>query len=115
MPQQQEQDPYQFQRDGLEKEKRKLIAELTKASEADPADKYPNAIRPAYPTNNRMFSAAQGLTKREYFAAMAMQGLVNREGWAERFNNEIADGSLVETLAIASVKMSDALLKQLEK
>lgn len=56
-----------------------------------------------------------GLTKREYFAAMAMQGLVNREGWAERFNNETTDGSLMETLAIASVKMADELLKQLEK
>ena len=55
------------------------------------------------------------LTKREYFAAMAMQGLVNREGWAERFNSELGNNTLLETLAIASVKMADELLKQLEQ
>lgn len=60
-------------------------------------------------------SEYQGLTKREYFAAMAMQGLVNREGWAERFNDEVGDNSLVKILAVASVKMADELLKALEK
>jgi hypothetical protein len=37
---------------------------------------HPNPTRPAFPTNARMYDAAQGLTKREYFAAMAMQGLL---------------------------------------
>lgn len=80
-----------------------------------------NADKPAYPIHggntgddprNKILSG--GLTKREYFAAMAMQGLVNREGWAERFNNENGDSSLMDTLAIASVRMADELLKQLE-
>lgn len=65
-----------------------------------------NWERPAY--------GPAGINKREYFAGLVLQGLVNREGWAERFNNERSDDSLMNTLAIASVKMADELLKQLE-
>ena len=55
-----------------------------------------------------------GLTKREYFAAMAMQGLVIREGWSERFISEADDKSLMNMIAFASVKMANELLKELE-
>jgi len=68
------------------------------------ADKYPNAIRPAYPTNNRMFSAAQGLTKREYFAAVAMQGILANPNWIMS-EDYAANAALVE---------ADKLLEQLE-
>lgn len=48
-----------------------------------------------------------GLTKREYFAALAMQGLAARypEG-GHFFEGHIAEGS---------VKIADALLRELEK
>lgn len=47
----------------------------------------------------------QGLTKREYFAAMAMQGLVSDPN---------VDGDCGE-IAKACIKMADALLKALEE
>jgi hypothetical protein len=55
-----------------------------------------------------------GLTKREYFAVMSMQGLVQRDGWTERLNNEQGDNTLLKDIATASIKMADELLKQLE-
>lgn len=79
-----------------------------------------NAHEPAFPEPylhhpDLALSAKPGLTKREYFAAMAMQGLVSREGWAERFISEGGDKSLMNMLAFASVKMADELLKELER
>jgi len=49
----------------------------------------------------------QGLTKREHFAAMAMQGLMHSDtvGWANWASN----------LAEESVEAADALLKALEE
>lgn len=44
-----------------------------------------------------------GLTKREYFAAMAMQGLASKTGW-----------SAME-VAIGSVDIADLLIKELNK
>lgn len=47
----------------------------------------------------------QGLTKREYFAGLAMQGLLAKEGvWSSD-----------EILAQRSIEIADELLKQLEK
>ena len=43
-----------------------------------------------------------GLTKREYFAAMAMQGL-------------LANGVIIENAVSLSIKAADELLKQLEQ
>lgn len=48
-----------------------------------------------------------GLTKREYFAAMAMQGLL-AFGNSESYVRE-------ETLPSAAVKFADALIKELNK
>lgn len=48
-----------------------------------------------------------GLTKREHFAAMAMQGLLVNMG-----RNEFNDSGAVSSEA---VKQADALLKELEK
>lgn len=45
----------------------------------------------------------QGLTKREYFAAMAMNGLVSTDLYG------------IEDCAERAVKQSDALIKQLNK
>ena len=63
-----------------------------------------NADKPAMPTTN-----ANGLSKREYFAAMAMQGLCA---------NSIAGNNHRPTalmLVQDAVMYADALLKELEK
>lgn len=61
-----------------------------------------NKDNSAYP-HNYSVSIQHGLTKREYFAAMAMQGLLVN--------------STVPTILVAehSVTQADALLKELEK
>ena len=51
--------------------------------------------------------AVSGLTKRELFAAMAMQGLLS-------YGNELSNVSLAQIAPIA-VEQADALLAQLEK
>lgn len=48
-----------------------------------------------------------GLTKREYFAAMAMQGLASYNGTMDEHNPE--------TNASRAVEIADALLKELDK
>jgi hypothetical protein len=68
--------------------------------------KNPNPRRPVYPVSGDLGDAIEddreGLSKRELFAAMAMQGiLVNNTG----------DSGIAEV----AVEQADALLKQLEK
>jgi len=53
--------------------------------------------------------AHAGLTKREYFAAMAMQGLIQKWGTA------FGDGSVPKAIAMDAIQMADALLAELEK
>ena len=60
---------------------------------------------PAFETPKTLWTEPQyGLTKREYFAAMAMQGIVS---------TDLAD--TYENFAKASVMMADALIEQLDK
>jgi hypothetical protein len=47
-----------------------------------------------------------GLTKREYFAGLAMQGMLSSSDYAT---------STWNTVAIEAVEVADALLKELEK
>lgn len=49
----------------------------------------------------------QGLTKREYFAGLAMQGLCSYNGTMNEHN--------VESTIRRSIEIADELLKQLEK
>lgn len=58
---------------------------------------------PAFPVSPADYSAKHGLTKREYFAAMAMQGM-------------LANGS-GDSSAVCSVAMwhADALIEKLNK
>lgn len=67
-----------------------------------------NENRPAFPTNGRMHSEMVGLTKREYFAAMAMQSLILQ---IDRYKA----GSAIEFMCGDAVVFADALIKQLEK
>ena len=50
-----------------------------------------------------------GLTKREHFAAMAMQGYISDEAWSRK------PGMGMAKLATLSVEAADALLAELEK
>ena len=63
-----------------------------------------NADMPAMPQYGKFDDNSKGLTKREYFAAMAMQGLLSFYG----------DGQSFEMTAKESVKTADALLTELE-
>lgn len=69
---------------------------------------HPNPTRPAFPTNARMYDAAQGLTKREYLATMAMQGILSNATFAREGLNEVA-------IAEWAVNQADELLNQLSK
>ena len=59
---------------------------------------------PAFARPSSSTSHQDGLTKREYFAAMAMQGFLS-EG-------EVSE---IKTIAVLSVQMADALIEQLNK
>jgi hypothetical protein len=59
--------------------------------------------------------AMSGLTKREYFAGLAMQGILSNESFYERMSNEGGENKMVDKVSIASVKMADALLEALSK
>lgn len=76
-----------------------------------------NQDKPAFPLPRPIDEMVPntGLTKREYFAGLAMQGLVAREGWSERIMEEGGDKSLCIYIAAASIKMADELLKQLSQ
>jgi hypothetical protein len=55
-----------------------------------------------------------GLTKREYFAAMAMQGLLSNSNWMQEYQKEkylMTDNVVAEV----STQYAEALLNQLEK
>jgi len=62
--------------------------------------------RPAFPTNARMFDSAQGITKREYFAGMVMQGVLIA-------TDEVGLEQIKKDVAIC-IRYADELLKQLE-
>lgn len=54
-----------------------------------------------------------GLIKREYFAAMAMQGLSSNVRWGESIGDDWDE--YIKRLSSASVDAADALLSELEK
>lgn len=74
---------------------------------------------PAYPSSktwnddNGNWGIPYGLTKREYFAGLAMQGILSTDSWINLVEVD-ARGPEV-CLAIAAVQYADALAEQLEK
>lgn len=67
--------------------------------------------RPAYDDERNLYAetySVGGLTKREYFAAMAMNGLLAGE------YRDTSDRQL-ETVSVWAVKHADALLAELER
>lgn len=76
-----------------------------------------NGEQPAYPTivygvGNEVNDTINGLTKREYFAAMAMQGILS----GSTDNHALVQGGDFNTphIALKAVQLADELLKQLE-
>ena len=64
-----------------------------------------NSDKPAMPIDSPIFNGPElGLTKREYFAAMALQGLCAKYGSA-----------VYKESPANALFMADALLKELEK
>jgi hypothetical protein len=76
-----------------------------------------NGKKPAFAQDHIMVSneKSTGLTKREYFAGLAMQGLLTRV--PKRHNVEKTDLGILESIRIAeeSVIMADKLLAELDK
>ena len=54
-----------------------------------------------------------GLTKREYFAALAMQGILSNGTIVERL--DLTDGKTLDTLSTAFLEIADSLLKKLNE
>jgi len=74
-----------------------------------------NSEQPAYPIVGSAFSDNhKGLTKREYFAAMAMQGLLSNPEWMKVYNG---DKYLMQSTILSEVSIisADALLTELDK
>lgn len=72
-----------------------------------------------YPIDGDPSQVFQGLTKREYFAALAMQNLQNvllRKSGSElleQHRNRHPELSITETIALLAVKQADSLIKVL--
>ena len=65
-----------------------------------------NKNQPVYPINDNTLLDSKGLTKREHFASMAMQGLLSKFGDLTHNPKDIAN---------YAVDYADELLKELEK
>ena len=64
-----------------------------------------------YYDSEKYYEEHLGLTKREYFAGLAMQGLISSCDWnVTRFNNDVVIATCENAL-----KLADEILKQLEK
>lgn len=72
----------------------------------------PDPMRSAEQTliNENPYEHPIGLTKREYFAGVAMQGLLSNSSMIEGHNN-----IEIEWIAKHAILQADELLKQLEK
>ena len=68
--------------------------------------------KPAFPNSHPHAAHAEGLTRRELFAAMAMQGMAAGNFWGENFCHEADHMHLAAKM---SVKAADALIAELEK
>jgi hypothetical protein len=82
-----------------------------------------NAKEPAFPgqfpPSNIPIQIKPGLTKREYFAAMAMQGLLSNPFYAQIQHDKVVspdnnDYKIEHVLTTRSLQIADELLKQLE-
>lgn len=64
--------------------------------------------KPVFPTSHQPGSSAAGLTKREHFAALAMQGLCARNAYAESPYATIADMAYKQADAMLAARENEA-------
>lgn len=73
-----------------------------------------NANQPAFPNLDPHIDVPDtGLTKREYFAAMAMQGIMSKDYVKLSITETKTDFTNVKVVAEMSIAIADELLKQL--
>lgn len=69
-----------------------------------------DSVYPIIKSGNDTIIKQEGLTKREYFAGLAMQGIL-----AKRFDEEGEYPEYISNTVKDAVEYADALLKELEK
>lgn len=69
---------------------------------------------PGYQARNQFIHPEGGLTKREYFAAMALPLVTSNEWIWDASGHESKEESIQE-MAIIAVELADALIAELEK
>ena len=77
----------------------------------------------AYPMANPLNEHELGLTKREYFSAMAMQGVLSAQAGtsdmvrlqAEYYAKQYPNNTMIEAITMESVLLADALIKALNQ
>lgn len=83
-----------------------------------------NANEPAFPELTSVYDEGDdrqhiesrgGLTKREYFAAMAMQGMLANRSLVDAGIKEVGAKEIPRLTAITAMKCADALLLALEQ
>lgn len=79
----------------------------TYASESINGDAHCKIPQFSYPT--------YGLTKREYFSAIAMQGLTSNPDWAKTMVDKNDWDDYINRLASGAVEIADKLIEELNK
>jgi len=69
---------------------------------------------PLDPDHNSKYTEYAGLTKREYFAGLAMVGLLSNSGQVQTFAGNRPE-PVPSYVAKTAIDLADELLKQLEK
>ena len=70
---------------------------------------------PAFPGKMWGQQEVTGMTLRQYYAGLAMNGLLYQNLAVDRALNEKGDNALIKHLAAASVKVADELISELNK
>jgi len=74
------------------------------------------ADEPAFPRINGQNFHEPGLTKREYFAAMAMQGMLSGDHQSDAIADQVDSiDEFYNKIAELSTEYADALIKELNK
>jgi len=74
------------------------------------------ADEPAFPRINGQNFHEPGLTKREYFAAMAMQGMLSNKDTTRAANNSSnSREEYLHIISLSAIHQADALIKELNK
>lgn len=68
---------------------------------------------PAYPVTDNI--GMNGLTKREYFAAMAMQAVLSNPVYAQMILDKIPESEAAGFVSIVAIEQADNLITQLNQ